>query len=229
MKIEKNTNRDKMEILSAKVRGSTNGWTLDFDDSFVYYETWVDGEGYKSYRDAYTYTGTSAELNGSPEEVVRTTEYKVVDDLSTEKGLLSFLKKNFGGTNNEKAVIKQFQDEEMIAIEKLYIHPEDVDGVGDTISLEDTIGMVNSLNKAIESGTLQSGLFHGHKTEAFSVMKAWVAEVDCTIGETEIREGQPLIKVQFHNDKAWELRKAGTLTGISIGARATEIEELEDE
>jgi len=165
------------------------------------------------------------------EEVVKLTEYRVVkNDLSTEKGLLNFITKHFGGTKGSgKTVLKQFQEEEMVAIEKLYIHPEDVDGVGDTISLEDTRGMVDSLNKAIEAGTLQHGLFHKHKTDSFSVVKAWVAETDCIIGETEIREGQPLIKVQFHNETAWELRKSGEIAGISIGAKATEIEELTDD
>jgi hypothetical protein len=233
IQIEKNTMGDKRDILSNSLREVTEGYPylLDFDESNVYYEVYTDS-GYKVFRDAYTFNGTSAKLVGEPTKVVRLTEYKEVEEEVYEEFLskaLGYLTKHFGGTkDNSKAVIKQFDEEEMIAIEKLYIHPEDTDGVGDTISLEDTVGMVFSLNKAIKDGTLQHGLFHKHKTDAFTVVKAWVAEVDCTIGETDIREGQPLIKVQFNNKDAWELRKSGDLAGISIGARATEIEELDE-
>jgi hypothetical protein len=232
--VEKNTDNDKRSIISSAIRSEypeVYPYLMDTDDSYVYFEIYTD-EGYKTFRVNYTYSGVSAEITGNPEEVVRLTEYRVVEeenDLTTEKGLLNFFNKHFGGTNDSgKTVIKQFKEEEMIAIEKLYIHPDDVDGVGDTISLEDTVAMVNSLNKAIKSETLQHGLFHKHKTDAFSVVKAWVAEEDCTIGETDIREGQPLIEVKFHNETAWELRKSGELAGISIGAKATEIEELTD-
>jgi len=231
--IEKNTDNDKRSIISNAIRAEypdTYPYLVDYDDEYIYFEVYT-GEGYKNFRAGYTFSGVSVDIESDPEEVVKLTEYRVVkNDLSTEKGLLNFITKHFGGTKGSgKTVLKQFQEEEMVAIEKLYIHPEDVDGVGDTISLEDTRGMVDSLNKAIEAGTLQHGLFHKHKIDSFSVVKAWVAETDCIIGETEIREGQPLIKVQFHNETAWELRKSGEIAGISIGAKATEIEELTDD
>ena len=48
------------------------------------------------------------------------------------------------------------------------------------------------------------------------------------IGETLVKEGQPLVKIQFNSKEAWELRKSGDLMGVSIGAKA-EIIEVEDE
>jgi hypothetical protein len=215
-------------------------WVLDYDEDTaqVYFEAAVDGD-YRCFRDTYTMSDsdTTATLSGTPVEVVRRTAYEDIDSSGNdfERSVMNAIKKYFGGSSKEEVinknlpVLKQFEDEQMVAIEKLYIHPDDVDGVGDTISLEDTYAMVDSLNKAIDSGSLQSGLFHKvNADDVFTVVKAWVQEVDCVIGETQIKEGQPLIKVQFHNKDAWDLRKAGEISGISIGARAKEIEVINE-
>ena len=49
-------------------------------------------------------------------------------------------------------------------------------------------------------------------------------ESECVIGETVVPEGQPLVKLQFNTQEAWELRKSGDLMGVSIGAKATIVE-----
>ena len=218
----------------------SDGWIQDIDEAnktFIY-EMWSD-QSYKSMQQGFTYDGTEAGLTGTPTEVVIKNEVKVVTEDPLAKSLvdkaIQGVLKHFGGSgkdnvvNKSLAVIKQFEDEKMEAIEKLYINPiTEVDLVGDTMTLEDTRNMVVSLNKAIDSEDgIQSGLFHkANADDVFTVEKAWIAETDCMIGETLIEEGQPLIKVQFHNEAAWELRKSGELQGISIGARATAIEEL---
>lgn len=126
-------------------------------------------------------------------------------------------------------VIKQFDDDQMIAIEPLYVSVGEVDGQGDFIEdIQEMEDLVKSFNESNESGILQTSLFHGHKTEAFKIIKAWVNQCDCYIGEELVPEGQPIAKIQFINEKAWELRKQGILTGLSIGARA-QVEEVNDE
>ena len=224
-------------------------WLLDFDEEKkeVYFELYTDGV-YTNYVADYTMNSndTAATLSDTAYPVTRKSTYeRIPEEFDVEKSVsgadgltkavTTMLDKYFSGTkksetvNKSLSVIKQFEDEQMVAIEKLYINPiTEIDLVGDTMTLEDTRGMVASLNKAIDSeGGIQSGLFHkANADDVFTVEKAWVAETDCMIGETLIEEGQPLIKVQFHNTAAWELRKSGELTGISIGARATEIEEL---
>lgn len=218
-------------------------WLLDFDEDKkeVYFELYTDGV-YVSYVADYTMNSndTAAVLSDTAYPVTRKSTYeRIPEESDVEKSLLAkfslLIDKAVGGTkqteavNKSLSVIKQFEDEQMVAIEKLYINPiTEIDLAGDTMTLEDTRGMVASLNKAIDSEDgIQSGLFHkANADDVFTVEKAWVAETDCMIGETLIEEGQPLIKVQFHNDAAWGLRKSGELTGISIGARATEIEEL---
>jgi len=223
MNVDKATVNDKRRLLADAV---TDGFIVDFDldTNEVFIEKFM-GDKFKTFRHSFTMTDTKAEIEEEGTEVIRTTQFTEVEKANSEETieskLFKVIDKYFGGSNkNTKQVIKQFDEEEMIAIEPLYIAAGEVDGQGDTISLEDTHGMVDSLNKAIGDGRLQSGLFHKHKTESFTIEKAWVNETACTIGETEVPEGQPIVKVQFHNDEAWELRKTGDLTGLSIGARA---------
>lgn len=224
--ITKATQNDKTEILRkavSKTGGNGYAYMFDYDDSHVYYEQWEKDE-YKTFKSAYTFDGTSAEVSEEKVEVVRTTEYKEISTTkSLEEKMVAVLHKYFGGSQNEpKQIIKQLDDEQMIAIEPLYIAIGDVDGVGDTYSEPEVCHeMVKSFNQAIADGKLKGNYFHKMMTEDFTVLKAWVTETDCIIGETEVKEGMPLVKVKFHNEKAWELRKSGDLKGVSIGAMAT--------
>lgn len=239
----KNTNNDKRELLSKALRShfsteERKGYTYltDFDDTYVYY----DVENYTnsnyitiSYKLQYSITDiVNVSFLGAPQRVERLTEYKDIDteeevSKSFLESIIKGLDKHFGGSNKDTlSVIKQFNDEEMIAVENLYILPNTCDGQGDTIDLEETHNLVKSFNEANQDGTLQSSLFHGHKSQAFKVNKAWVNPYECMIGETVVPEGQPLCEIQFSNKKAWELRKSGKLMGLSIGAVASEVEEL---
>jgi hypothetical protein len=242
--VEKATEGDKRNILDSSLRSSYKSspfydscshspWLLDYDDTYAYFEVWTEGKGYKTYRDTYTFNGTLATFGNSVEEVVRQTEYEVVSleqdvERSLSDKIISTIEKYFGGAKKSNQVIKQFDDEQMIAIEPLYIAAGEVDAVGDTYDLEDVYEMVTNFNKAIEEKTISSGLFHKSKTNSYTFIKAWVNECECTIGETLVKEGQPIVKVQFNNKIAWELRKSGELMGLSIGAKAV-FEELENE
>lgn len=242
--LKKNTIEDKRSIiyqnlkLSFKPEGDFDWiYLIDFDDTYAYFEVYDYEHGaYLNFRVAYQFTGTLATFEGDPEEVVRLSEYKLVstnEDVVTEKSLMktldSFFTKHFGSSkeNSGLPVIKQFQEEKMVAIENLYILPNDIDGQGYTIDLEETHSLVKSFNEANDSGILQTSLFHTHKTESFEVVKAWVNPCECMIGDTLVEEGQPLVEIQFLNKAAWELRKEGTLMGLSIGAQATEVVEVD--
>ena len=236
--LTKNTFQDKRSILSDDLSNTFvfeaddfnyTPWLRDFDETHVFFEIY-DGKSYLTWRTTYSFDGTSATFGNELERVVALTEWTVVADAEVsvvEKTLTKVLNKFFGEVKGKNIpVIKQFDEEEMVAIEPLYIKAGDVDGQGDTVDLEGIHSMVKSFNEANESGTLQTSLFHSHKTECFEVEKAWVNEVDCTIGDTLVEEGQPLVKIHFLNEEAWELRKNGTLMGLSIGARATGVEDL---
>lgn len=126
-------------------------------------------------------------------------------------------------------VVKQFHEDEMIAIEPLYASVGEVDGHGDFIeTIEDMRIFVDAINKANDAGILQSSLFHTHKTNSFKMTRAWVNECECSINGQTIKKGMPLAEIQFTNTKAWELRKSGKFMGLSIGARAV-VTEITDE
>lgn len=239
----KNTNNDKRELLSKALRSHCKEkeerecyvYLSDFDDTYIYFSKETYDGGYTEYQYKLHYSITdivNITFSGEPQRVERLTEYKDIDteeevSKSFLESVIKGLGKHFGGSNKDVlSVIKQFNDEEMIAVENLYILPNTVDGQGDTIDLEETHNLVKSFNEANQDGTLQSSLFHGHKSQAFKVNKAWVNPYECMIGETVVPEGQPLCEIQFSNKKAWELRKSGKLMGLSIGAVASEVEEL---
>lgn len=246
MDLNKNTFQDKLRVLSEELDKvfDVPVHTFDCDEEYVYFRIWVD-DTHLTARLAYSITDlVNVEFFGEPEEIVMLTEPKVKNERpddsrdesepqapSISSRLIDFVSRNFNGSDRQTIypTIKQFNDEEMIAYEPLYIAVGEVDGHGDTIdSVEEMESLVKSFNEANEKGVLQSSLFHKHKTNAFKVVKAWVNECECMIGDHLVPEGQPLVKIKFHSHKAWELRKEGRLCGVSIGARAMEVEEVEE-
>lgn len=219
---------DKRRMLSDALE--LDGWVLDFDDDFVFVEMWDNvNEKYATFRVAYDISeGNVVTFSDDKEKVVITTTHELVtgDESITEKSVEGFitkaLAKLLGPKKKEIQVIKQFgvEDEPMFAIEPLYIAPGEVDGQGDTMTLEGITSMVDSLNKANEEGRLQTGLFHKHKTECWSLEKAWVNPAECMIGGELVPEGQPIAKTLFHNVTAYQMRVNGDISGLSIGAKA---------
>lgn len=222
------------------------GWIteIDTDSNEAIFEQWdSDHDCYNYFKQAFNYDGQKAEFVGEPVEVVIKTSIEIVkskEDRLVDK-VLKAIASNFSGSakvsvDKEGApVLKQLEDEQMIAIEPLYIAPDEIDGHGDTMSLEEIYKMVDSFNAANDSGSLLSNYDHEADAEGnliatsdFKVLKAWVSECDCYIGEHFIPEGQPLVKTQFTDADKWAERKSGELKGVSIGAKATCIE-VEDE
>ena len=199
------------------------GWVLDNDETYVYFELYVNG-AYQDYKVKYSYDDKTATIEGERSSVVSKRVYDDVEEPLTKSSVLDILKEFVGIKGSTLPVVKQLNDEQMIAIEPLYIAAGDVDLQGDTIDLETTQGMVDSLNKAISEDALQSSLFHKHKTDCFTITKAWVNPVACTIGEVVVPEGQPLAEVQFNTEAAWGLRKSGEFMGLSIGAQGVGID-----
>lgn len=137
----------------------------------------------------------------------------------TQSFLLNVLQKLFK-QEVDRPVVKQFQEEEMVAIEPLYCSVGELDGHGEYIpSIEEMRKMVNAINSANEDKTLQSAIDHLQKTQSFQLNRAWVNECECIIGDTIVPKGMPIAEIQFKNKKAFDLRKIGKLLGLSIGAR----------
>lgn len=237
MKIE--LRKELYRNLSAQLEEVVSGWVIDVDTDSkeVIFESWVEDGEYKKFKQTYTYDGQKATLTGVPVEVIIKRTVEEVKETEVEKAVnktlnpfVSLLKKlTFSEDKKQIPIIKQLDEEQMIAIEPLYITFGEIDGHGDTIeSLEEVYKMVESFNQAIADGNLKSNYDHGEFCEDFVSLKAWVNECDCYIGDELVPEGQPLVKTQFSNIEKWNERKNNVLKGVSIQALA-EIEVVDNE
>jgi hypothetical protein len=231
--ITKNTNSDKRRILSSLIEDNYSiegqavySYLMDFDDTFIYFEIYSRDTGaFTSFRATYTYNGTTAVFGDDVVEVVRKTSYEVV--VPIEDTSKSLVEKVVDGVL--KALCKQptyitkFKQEEQISLEVLYIHPEDIDLVGDGYSDDSCEALVKSFNEELDKGTIQPNFFH--KVPAvgyFEIGKAYRLEEDMLdVGDSVVKAGTPVVPIHWSNDIAWELRKSGELGAPSIGARAT--------
>lgn len=114
-------------------------------------------------------------------------------------------------------IIKQFDEELMESIEVLYCGPLEADAHDEGMDAAEIRKMVDNFNSNIHK--IKGNFGHAVNTDKFSPVKAWVNEVDCTIGDHFVPEGLPLVKLKFHDNDLWNQRKSGLFEGISIGAR----------
>jgi hypothetical protein len=224
-------------------------YSLDYEEkegkTFFYFEAEYYSKGYYciTWGIEYKLDGVNVTFVGDMFEVKRETVYTpvkndipavitdddpFVEDGSLFKSLKKAISRIIGNSNKELPVIKQFYDEEMIAIETMYCPPNVEDGHGELMDSETIYKMVDSCNNAIKEGRLSGGLFHEENINDIEIIKAWVNECDCMIGDTEVPEGLPIVKVQFHDSDLWQMRKDGVLKGLSIGAKGGR-EEVNDE
>tara|TARA_R110000737_G_scaffold26795_4_gene45554 strand:+ start:5705 stop:6457 length:753 start_codon:yes stop_codon:yes gene_type:complete len=236
--ITKNTAQDKVSLLRDaiehvfEVKGYQE-WAYyeDHDESYIYFTLWYEPkEKYSQFKIAYTYNEHVVRLiEDEASFVTKLTEWKDVpsEESDVEKSVLKVLK-SFFSKETPAEIIKAFDDEQMISVEPIWRPAGEVDLHGDTISLEEIRKAVDNINMKIDKGTLQAGLFHGHKTNTFTWQRAWVQEVDATLEDTFVKAGTPLISAKWSNEEAWEDKKAGVLGAPSFGAKGIKVE-MEDE
>lgn len=241
MNINKELISNTRDYLSA-IKG--HGWVADFDpeNQTVVYEKYQelsrDDYGYVYTQYSYTITGNKASLVGEGVEVVfkKVVEPATVPSDTTMEKLLKALESIVGGSKKESVafetnVIKQFDEEERIAYEPLYSPPDVSDGAGEGMSEETIVKMVANVNKQIQNGVRLENL--GHKVAItkgqWEYLEAFTSPwPECTIGDTVVVKGQPVLKVKYHNERAWELRKEGVIKGPSIGAHGKRVESTDE-
>lgn len=145
------------------------------------------------------------------------------------EGKLDILLSMFGPTTEEEVVevqpiqvIKQFNPEELKVIEPLYIAGGSVDAHGD--AYKDPVEGPQKLVKAIKEGlaakTIQSSLFHDHKTKGFEIADVWVNENEAVLEDgTAIPANLPLGLIKFNNEALYNMRVEGRIGGLSMGAK----------
>lgn len=226
-KLNKQTARDFQDAIDNISYSIIDGWVFDWDEDYLYAYSWEDTAYVRvMYRYSYTYTnGVLSVDKESKTPIVRDTNYTVVEtpmekELKGIKKLLSdIVVKGFGGSSNNHAVIKQFNEDKMEVVEPLYIAFGEVDGHGDAYKNEEAVyDLVKAVNEAREAGTLQPAFGHLHKTNTFSIGEAWVNEEESMLGDTLIPKLQPLVKIKFNKQEVYEARLRGDIAGLSIGA-----------
>lgn len=120
----------------------------------------------------------------------------------------------------------EIQKEEMVSYEVVY-EPDTEDSHGHWASRETLEKACENFNENLKKGIVKSNLFHVQDTEDFTILDTWIQkELDVLVEETgeKIKAGTWVAKLKYHNEDLWELKKAGVLGGVSIGAMA-EIDE----
>lgn len=217
-----------------------NVWGVDYDEKYLYFTVHYYGKQYYevTYRLEYELDGVNVSLSDDLTEVKKETVYTEVKkdveksfiqniDQKISEGIQKAFNLIAGKKDNKDLqdipIIKQFEEEEQIAIEVMYSFPNEPDAHGEYMTSSTIEKMVISANKMLEEGKLSCGLFHQENRDDIEILKVWQNPCDCMIGETFVPEGSALMKTKFHNDDLWAMRKAGELKGVSIGARGKRI------
>jgi hypothetical protein len=134
--------------------------------------------------------------------------------LDNFKDALISLLKSYG-------IIKSKDKEEMISYEVVY-EPDTKDAHDQWMSVDTVRKACDNFNKNLEAGTVVPNLFHLKETDMFTIEKSWIQEeFDVTVTETgePIKANTWVVKVKYNDPDLWELKKAGVIQGVSIGAR----------
>ena len=129
-----------------------------------------------------------------------------------------FLEKAVGSTTQEQK--PETLDEEMVSYEVIY-EPFTKDAHGEWMSDVTIQKACDNFNKNLEKGIVQPNLFHLKDTEAFTIESTWIQkELDVKVIQTDeiIKAGTWVAKIKYNEADLWQLKKAGVVGGVSIGA-----------
>jgi hypothetical protein len=129
-----------------------------------------------------------------------------------------FLEKAVGSTVQEQQ--PEVVDEEMVSYEVIY-EPFTKDAHGEWMSDKTIEKAMENFNKNLHAGVVQPNLFHLKDTEAFTIESTWIQkELDVQVVQTGevIKAGTWVAKIKYNDADLWQLKKAGIVGGVSIGA-----------
>lgn len=135
---------------------------------------------------------------------------------------------------NTTPIIKALNIELMESVEVVY-EPYKLDAQEQWMRPETIRKACENFNTNLTAGIVKANLFHSKgedgnytSTEAFTIVKSWINEVDSVIGDQLVPEGTWIAKLKWNDQDAWEKRKSGILKGVSLGALGT-IKEPDEE
>lgn len=135
------------------------------------------------------------------------------------EGLSTLIEKFFGSSSKQD--ITETVNEEMVSYEVIY-EPFTKDAHGEWMSDKTIEKACDNFNKNLESGVVKANLFHLQETESFTIEKSWVQkELDVKVVQTDelIKAGTWVAKIKYNDEALWNLKKAGIVGGVSIGAK----------
>ena len=115
-------------------------------------------------------------------------------------------------------------NEELKQATFLVLAPDEVDLHGDIYSADEVRKACHNFNQHC----MKANLLHLVETDTFDIVESYIAPVDMVLNDVIIKAGSWMSVLQVHSDVVWSDIKNGSLTGVSIGGRAT-TEYLEEE
>ena len=115
-------------------------------------------------------------------------------------------------------------NEELKQATFLVLAPDEVDLHGDIYSADEVRKACHNFNKHC----MKANLLHLVETDTFDIVESYISPVDMVLGDVIIKAGSWMSVLQVHSEEIWSDIKNGSLTGVSIGGRAT-TEYLEEE
>lgn len=150
------------------------------------------------------------------------------EEIQIDEEFVNFIPEEEVVKSEALTITKKFEEEEMVAIEPLYITPDETDAHFDGITDVELDKMIDNFNANIAN--IKGNIHHQVMVEDFKPLKAYRMPLDVYVGDpddkaslTLIKKGEPVVEVQFYKKDAWEKRKSGFLKGVSIGARGKRI------
>ena len=115
-------------------------------------------------------------------------------------------------------------NEELKQATFLVLAPDEVDLHGDIYSADEVRKACHNFNQHC----MKANLLHLVETDTFDIVESYISPVDMVLNDVIIKAGSWMSVLQVHSEVVWSDIKNGSLTGVSIGGRAT-TEYLEEE
>lgn len=120
-------------------------------------------------------------------------------------------------------LFKAVNHEEQITLEVVY-EPYKPDAHGEWMSEETILKACENFNYNLQKGIVQPNLFHlQNAPDQIQILKTYVIEEEMTFGTEDnpitVSEGTWVAEIKYLDKTLWELRKAGVVGGLSIGAK----------
>lgn len=126
-------------------------------------------------------------------------------------------------STSELNLFKAVNHEEQITLEVVY-EPYKPDAHGEWMSEETIRKACDNFNDNLSKGVVQPNLFHLQDApDQIQILKTYIIDEEMVFDsrgeQITVSEGTWVAEIKYLNKNLWELRKAGVIGGLSIGAK----------